>query len=135
MLGITRGAEDRSKPGVGEVSGLVLLGGYFEVTWDGNIEGEGTVEGDTLCNKEGTGVGNKLVIYDGKVLYVRVVYIRRIGVEESADLVSSYGYFEGVRYSNLDGAVSVTKYYMRQGSYGEVFVITYVVSDRKTWGR
>ena len=76
MLGITRGAEDRSKPGVGEVSGLVLLGGYFEVTWDGNIEGEGTVEGDTLCNKEGTGVGNKLVIYDGKVLDVGAVYIR-----------------------------------------------------------
>ena len=50
MLRITLGSEYISKNGSDEVSGLVLLGGYFEVTWFGNIEGSGHVEGDTIGN-------------------------------------------------------------------------------------
>ena len=65
---ITLGSEYISKNGSDEVSGLVLLGGYFEVTWFGNIEGSGHVEGDTLGNLEGTRVGNKLGIYYGEGL-------------------------------------------------------------------
>ena len=48
MLGITRGYTDRSKPGVDEVTGLVLSGGSFEVTWDGNLEFVDTGQGDLL---------------------------------------------------------------------------------------
>ena len=41
MLGITLGVVDRSKPGVDVVSGLVLSGVFFLVTWAGNLESAG----------------------------------------------------------------------------------------------
>ena len=49
-MGITYGYAYRSKPGVDELSELVLSGGYFEVTWVGKIEGSGTGEGDPIGN-------------------------------------------------------------------------------------
>ena len=50
MLGTTHGAAHRRKPGVDEVSGTVLSCGSFEDTWVGNLECEGTGEGDILGN-------------------------------------------------------------------------------------
>ena len=67
MFVITLGAADRGKTGIDEVSGMVLSGGLFEVTWVGNHEGAGSVEGDPVGNSEVIGVGNKLGIYDSEV--------------------------------------------------------------------
>ena len=41
VLGITSGSVDRRKPGVDEVSGLVLSGGPSEGTWVDNFEDAG----------------------------------------------------------------------------------------------
>ena len=38
---IKLGTLERIKPGVDEGSGMVLSGGSFEITWVGNLEGEG----------------------------------------------------------------------------------------------
>ena len=65
VLGITSGVKDRRKPGGDKVSGMVLSGGSVQVTWVGNIEGEGTREVETIGSIEGK-VGNKLVISDGE---------------------------------------------------------------------
>ena len=47
----------------------------------GNLKISGSGEGDTLGNLEGTGVDNKLGIYDGEVLGItlRVAYRNKIG--------------------------------------------------------
>ena len=50
MLGIPHRATYRSKPGVDEVSGLVLSEGYLEVNSVGNLEGAGPGEGYPLVN-------------------------------------------------------------------------------------
>ena len=44
MLGITRRAEDRRKPGVDEESGMVISRGYFKDTWGIRLYGtEGVI--------------------------------------------------------------------------------------------
>ena len=50
MLGTTLGVADRSLV-FDELSGLVLLGGYFGVTWVCNIVSAGPVEGYPLAIK------------------------------------------------------------------------------------
>ena len=81
MLGITLVVADRSKPGVDEVSGMVLSYGSFGVD---NLEIEGPGEGDPLINSEGTMVGNKLGISDGEGLGITLGVAERstLGVDE-----------------------------------------------------
>ena len=50
MLVSTLGAADRIKHGVDEGSRLVLSGGSFDVTCVGNLEYEGTGDGDPMVN-------------------------------------------------------------------------------------
>ena len=68
-MGIMLVVADRSKPGVDEVLGQVLSGGSF---WVGKIESEGHVEGDPLYDSEVTRVGNKLGIYYGEDLGIKL---------------------------------------------------------------
>ena len=84
MLGITLGAADIIKHCVDEGSGLVLSGGSFDVTCVGNLEGEGTGEGDPMGNSEGTRAGNKLGIYYGELkgITLRVVDRSKLGGDE-----------------------------------------------------
>ena len=56
---------------------MVVSCGSFEVTWVGNLEGAGNVEGDSLGNLEGTRVGNKLGIFDGEVPGIKLVVADR----------------------------------------------------------
>ena len=50
MLVSTLGDADIIKHGIDEGSGLVLYGGSFDVTCIGNLEYEGTGEGDPMVN-------------------------------------------------------------------------------------
>ena len=50
MLSITHRYEGRINPGVDEGSGLILSGVSFGGTWDGNLDGSGSVEGDPMVN-------------------------------------------------------------------------------------
>ena len=81
MLGITLGFLERIKPGVDYVSGMVLSGEYFGVTWVGNLESAGPGEGYPLGNSEGNRFGNKLGISDGEVLGItlRLEDINKLG--------------------------------------------------------
>ena len=54
----TFGAADKRKPGVDEVLGMVLSGGYLGVTWVGNLDSAGPVERGPVGNSEETIVGN-----------------------------------------------------------------------------
>ena len=56
-MGIALGDSDRSKPGVDEVSGLVLSDGYFEGNWYGNIDGAGPGEDKTMGISKVTSYG------------------------------------------------------------------------------
>ena len=97
MLGITLGVSDRSKPGVDKVSGLVLSGGYYGVTWVGNLESAGPGEGEPLNNPEGTRVGNKLGISDGEVLGIilGVASRSKLGGDKLSGQILSGGKVEG----------------------------------------
>ena len=52
VLFITLGAAERRKPVVDEGSGMVLSGGYVEVTLVDNLEGADPVEGENMSNSE-----------------------------------------------------------------------------------
>ena len=67
----------RSEPGVDEGSGMVFPGGFFGVTWYGNLDSAGPGEGGTMCGSEGTRVGNKLVIFDSEVLGITLIGVDR----------------------------------------------------------
>ena len=101
-LGITLGAADRSKPGVDEVSGLVLADGSGEVTWVGNLEVAGLVEGGPLGNLGGTRVGDKLGIYGGEVPGITLVVAdrRKLGGDEVSGQLSTGGSCEDTIDSN-----------------------------------
>ena len=97
MLGITLGFSDRSKPGVDEGSGLVLLCVSFGITWVRKLESSGPAEGDPMSNQEGTRVGNKIGLSHGKVLGTKlgVADRRKLGVGRLSGQVLSGGKFEG----------------------------------------
>ena len=64
----------------------------------GNLKISGSGEGDTLGNLEGTGVDNKLGIYDGEVLGItlRVAYRNKIGKKKLSEQVLSGGKVAGI---------------------------------------
>ena len=57
---------------------MVFSGYSIGVTLAGNIQISGPGEGFSLINSEGTGVGNKLGIYAGKLLGITLVVADRI---------------------------------------------------------
>ena len=136
-MGITLGYTDRRKPGVDEGSGLILSSVSLEDTCVVNLEVAGHGYGDTMGSSEGTRVGNKPSIYDGRLLDIpfRAADRSKLGVKEGAELVSSDSSIEGDIDENLEVALYGTLYGIRQGTDSELLGITNRASYRSKFGR